>query len=470
VSTIDLKWSAAAAQLHGAGPFSLETPLGNTIDSLLPTENDVARARFDIGGSALTAYLGNGATLAIEGIGLGQSVITADSLHLFRSGVGSVELPGQYAIGYALVNGVPQIQGFSGRVDSVAIASQWQPGTAGYDAAVGNVSVRATGSLTLGDDLSLRGQLSKLEFSTTSGVLHGSVQGDFAAGGQGELSSATVTAASFDYADGSYLRVDAARIDAAALSLSGMAAALGNAANFAGNDVFNLDVAASDVLPMITTGDGNDRVTLTGGANYMVDTGAGDDVITVLMGKNSVQGGAGFDTAIIAGKRADFVTSQTGTWSVVLRPDGGHNAGLQSVERVLFDDGAVAFDIGGHGGQAYRLYTAALGRAPDAAGLGYWIGVLDAGASLHGVANEFVASAEFTALVGAGADNGTFLSALYNNILHRAPDAAGLQYWQGILDGGAGRAGVVVAFSEGAENVAQVVGVIANGIDYLPYP
>jgi hypothetical protein len=470
VTTIDLKWSAAAAQLHAPGQSRLETPLSNAIDSLLPSIGDIERASIDFNASRLTAQLGNGAVLAVGGITLGQSVITADSIRLYRDGIGSIDLPGHYTIRYAMANGTPQILGFGGQVASVAIASQWQPASAGYDAAIGNLSVRASGTLTLGGDLSVDGQLSRVEFAASSGAVRGAVEGSFGVSGQGDLDAALIAAANFDYADGSFLRVGGARIDASDLTLSGAANALGNAANFAGDDVFKLDVATSGILPMVSTGNGNDRITLTGGAHYDVDTGAGDDVIALQMGKASIQAGDGFDTAIIAGKRADFVMSHNGSWNVFVRPDGNYSAALQGVERAVFDDGAMAFDIGGHAGQVYRLYTAALGRAPDAAGLGYWIGVLDRGAALHAVASEFVRSAEFTGMVGAGADNATFVTKLYNNILHRAPEAAGLQYWQGVLDQGAGRAGMVVEFSEGAENQAQVIGVIQDGIAYTPFP
>jgi Domain of unknown function (DUF4214) len=329
------------------------------------------------------------------------------------------------------------------------------------------VTVNATGTLTLDDGLSVHGQLSRVDFSTSSGAVRGSVEGSFGVNGQG-LASATLTGANIDYADGGFLRIGGARIDASDLTLSNAAAVLGNAANFTGDDVINLDAASSDVLPMIDTGDGNDRITLAGGANYMVATGAGDDVITVLAGKNSIQGGAGFDTAIIAGRRADFHTEKAGSWHVVIRPDGGHNAGLQSVERVLFDDAGVAFDIDGHAGQAYRLYAAALGRAPEAAGMGYWISMLDGGASLRDVAGGFMASPEFGLLVGAHADDTTFVTKLYNNVLHRAPEAEGLAYWKDMLAGGASRASVLVGFSESPENQAQVIGSIQDGIDFVP--
>lgn len=50
---------------------------------------------------------------------------------------------------------------------------------------------------------------------------------------------------------------------------------------------------------------------------------------------------------------------------------------LKNVERLNFKDGAVALDIGGNGGVAYRLYQAALNRAPDQAGFNYWVNVLN---------------------------------------------------------------------------------------------
>jgi hypothetical protein len=53
-------------------------------------------------------------------------------------------------------------------------------------------------------------------------------------------------------------------------------------------------------------------------------------------------------------------------------------------------------------------------------------------------------------------------------VLHRTPDAAGYEFWLHALEI-APRDEVLVNFSESAENQAQVIGAIANGIGYTPW-
>jgi hypothetical protein len=111
-----------------------------------------------------------------------------------------------------------------------------------------------------------------------------------------------------------------------------------------------------------------------------------------------------------------------------------------------------------------RLYYAELGRAPDAAGLSYWTSKLGSGATLVDEASALARSTEFTATYGA-LDNTGFVSQLYENVLGRAADAAGLAVWTRQLAAGTSRGNVVVSFSESAEFKAKFVATIAqNGI------
>lgn len=105
----------------------------------------------------------------------------------------------------------------------------------------------------------------------------------------------------------------------------------------------------------------------------------------------------------------------------------------------------------------YRLYLATLARGPDPEGHANWTNLLDAGATLTTIAAGFVGSAEFTARYGAGLGNTDFVTLLYNNVLHRAPDATGLGNWVGALNGGASRASVVTGFSDSAEFSAATI-------------
>jgi hypothetical protein len=184
-------------------------------------------------------------------------------------------------------------------------------------------------------------------------------------------------------------------------------------------------------------------------------------------GNDTIDGGGGVDTAVFSGAVSDYTrtTAPDGSMNVA-GPDGSDV--LTNIERLQFNDCTIAFDISGNAGEAYRLYQAAFDRAPDAGGLGYWIGALDKGRSLQEVAANFIVSAEFSTKYGS-LGNAQFATQLYLNVLHRSPDPGGLAYWQGVLDHGiATRADVLAGFSESPENQVNVIGSIEGGIAYVP--
>ena len=86
-------------------------------------------------------------------------------------------------------------------------------------------------------------------------------------------------------------------------------------------------------------------------------------------------------------------------------------------------------------------------------GLEFWTGNIEGGTlALAGVARGFEGSAEFQAGY-AGLDNAGFVTRLYENALHRAPDAGGLANWTANLDVHLlSRSEVLLAFSESAEH------------------
>ncbi len=143
---------------------------------------------------------------------------------------------------------------------------------------------------------------------------------------------------------------------------------------------------------------------------------------------------------------------------------------LTNVERLQFSDTYIALDIAGTAGQAYRLYQAAFDRKPDLAGLGYWIKDMDKGTSLTTVAAGFFQSSEFQKLYGSNPNTTTLITNFYQNVLHRAPDQAGFDYWAGELNTGKiTPAGALASFCESTENQALVIGSIQNGIEYTPW-
>lgn len=197
---------------------------------------------------------------------------------------------------------------------------------------------------------------------------------------------------------------------------------------------------------------------------------ASNNSFTLGAGNNAVDGMGGIDTVVYAGARADYTVAR-GLWGTTVTAKGGSEGtdGLYNVERLKFSDGWKAIDIDGVAGQVYRLYESVLGRPAEAAGQGYWMWRMEStGASLLQVAEEFMKQPEFATLYGANPTEAQFVRQLYLNILNREPDAAGYEYWLDVIND-TNRADVIVGFSEGFENMAQVIEVIGSGINYTPW-
>jgi len=189
----------------------------------------------------------------------------------------------------------------------------------------------------------------------------------------------------------------------------------------------------------------------------------GNDVLAGTPGDDTIDGGAGVDAVRYEGARGGYSISIAPDGTLTVTGEGTDT--LSNVERLHFADVNIAFDTAGHAGQAYRLYQAAFERAPDLGGLGFHIGNLDAGVDLATVAAHFLASPEFQSLYGP-LDDTSFVTALYDNVLQRAPDDGGLAYHLASLGQGASRAQMLVHFSESPENQAAVIGDIQWGMAY----
>ena len=200
-----------------------------------------------------------------------------------------------------------------------------------------------------------------------------------------------------------------------------------------------------------------------------VSGGAGNDKLSGTGSGQTIDGGSGVDTVNYAGQLNRYTLSNVNGQFSVKYDSGMASDALSNVERLHFADADIALDIHGNAGQAYRVYQAAFNRAPDKAGLGYWIAAIDQGTSLVNVASSFIASAEFKQLYGAAPSDAEFVNQLYHNVLHRDGDPAGVAYWNTALHNGGARADLLASFSESAENQAALIGTITNGISYTPY-
>lgn len=198
-----------------------------------------------------------------------------------------------------------------------------------------------------------------------------------------------------------------------------------------------------------------------------------NDTISVdmglLFGKGiMVDAGAGVDTLKVNVASAQVTFLHDKYNSMVYNAGGGKTATVwtNNVERIQFTDKAIAVDE--TAAQTYRLYEAAFNRKPDLGGLSYWINQMDKGVSLESVSQGFINSSEFESLYGSKHSNSTFITALYQNILDRAPDQGGFAYWNNQLESGIlNEAQVLASFSESNENKIALSGVIQNGVEYL---
>lgn len=110
--------------------------------------------------------------------------------------------------------------------------------------------------------------------------------------------------------------------------------------------------------------------------------------------------------------------------------------------------------------QAAAIYVAYFDRAPDPAGLQYWIDMIEGGESLEKVAEDFAGGAEAIAkypylAAPDVASPTTFITNIYLNLFGRTPDAEGLAYWEGELADGYPVGKMILAILAGAQDEAS---------------
>jgi Domain of unknown function (DUF4214) len=144
---------------------------------------------------------------------------------------------------------------------------------------------------------------------------------------------------------------------------------------------------------------------------------------------------------------------------------------LIDVERLKFSDISIALDIekGENAGAVYRLYEAAFNRAPKPVGEGYWLKKMDSGETLTQIAAQFIQTDEFRSIYGENPTPVNYVYKLFNNILGRDPKAAGLNYYLDMLEKKT-MADVLAHISESDENIQNTAPLIANGIPYQEIP
>jgi hypothetical protein len=107
-----------------------------------------------------------------------------------------------------------------------------------------------------------------------------------------------------------------------------------------------------------------------------------------------------------------------------------HGMGIRSPRK-----GAVriAMISSSHQTAVVQLYLSVLNRLPDTRDLALWTGRLEEGRPLVAVIETFLEQADTAAIYPVVDDSAAFVTAYYQTVLCREPDAAGLAFWSEVL-------------------------------------
>lgn len=199
----------------------------------------------------------------------------------------------------------------------------------------------------------------------------------------------------------------------------------------------------------------------------------GDDTITTAAGNETIDGLAGTDTAVFSGPRSSATVSMNsdGTITVEDRAGSGGTDTLINVERAQFTDSTMDFTAfssvtqlsAGQFTQLAEMYVAYFNRAADAEGLYFWADKLAEGMSLNQIAELFFDQDETRELYTDPSNTDAFVTAVYDNVLGRTPDAAGFDFWKDVVaNGSVTRGAFVLNVIEGAK-----AGTSAADVQYL---
>lgn len=193
----------------------------------------------------------------------------------------------------------------------------------------------------------------------------------------------------------------------------------------------------------------------TSGADVL----SGDDGNNTIIGgsgNDTLAGGGGIDTAGYSGAQGNYTLQITPTEFILedRRTDADGRDTLTEFEFLDFAQGNY-FDTGNASQTAFDLrqfadfaslnqddfrtfieiYIAYFNRAPDAVGLFFWGSVLAKGErSVEEIAEEFFGQPETQTTYPDLSDNRAFASEVYQNVLGRDFDEAGLNFWVDLLD------------------------------------
>lgn len=175
----------------------------------------------------------------------------------------------------------------------------------------------------------------------------------------------------------------------------------------------------------------------------------GNDTFTSRATNDTFDGEAGSDIMVYNGARSNFaITRLVDGFFVTDRTDAEGKDLLQNIEQIQFAD--VTLDIEYYD-VVQQLYVAYFGRATDSGGLVNFAATLKsygAPSNIQDLNTAYSTNAQVRSLIDTfgtstesnnlyTGDNRAFVTAVFQNVLNRAPQESGLSFWAGAIDSGA---------------------------------
>lgn len=186
-------------------------------------------------------------------------------------------------------------------------------------------------------------------------------------------------------------------------------------------------------------------------------------------GNDWIEGGEGLDTIYLPEQKTNYVLGDSENalelWSVNTVTGLKY---LTDIERLVFSDSAVAWDLDGNAGLVAKILGAVFG--PDAvkntlyAGIG--LDLMDGGFSY----SQLMGLAIDTKL-GIGASHAQVIDMLYKNLTKTPADSTAIAYWSGLLDQGLfSHESLAIMAAEldlNKQNI-NLTGLVDTGLEYMP--
>lgn len=206
-------------------------------------------------------------------------------------------------------------------------------------------------------------------------------------------------------------------------------------------------------------------------ANTIAGT-KGNDTFDSYSTNDTIEGDTGFDTMIYSSARSNFTITRTADGlSLTDTTSAAGKDDLRNIEQIKFSDATLDVE---YNDVVQQLYVAYFGRATDSAAMANFSATLRGyGAStsiqtlntayssdsqIRDLINTFGTSTESNNLYSG--DTTAFVTAVFQNVLNRAPQSSGLTFWRDAIDSGAlTRANAALSIMAGAltNNTAQGV-------------